>query len=186
MRTIILISLVCLLAFVFVLRSGSARKRRHNRRIRSAEGVRNLLAEGALLPAQAVSYLRKVNPYTFEELVLDGFLRDGYKVKRNKRYSGDGGIDGRASKDGEEYLVQSKRYRGYISRQHVEDFSRVCTRERLKGFFVHTGKTGDASWETAGTFGNVDIVSGDRMLRLVGYQNKQENQEFFHNQSSRI
>ena len=100
-------------------------------------------------------------------------------MKRNKRYSGDGGIDGRASKDGEEYLVQSKRYRGYISRQHVEDFSRVCTRERLKGFFVHTGKTGDASWETAGTFGNVDIG-------LVGYQNKQENQEFFHNQSSRI
>lgn len=185
MTAVVFISFA-ILALACLLRPRSATKRRHSRRLRSADNVRNLLAGGTLLPAQAVSYLRKVNPYTFEELVLDGFFRDGYKVKRNKRYSGDGGIDGRASKDGEEYLVQSKRYRGYISRQHVEDFSRVCTRERLKGFFVHTGKTGDASWETAGTFGNVDIVSGDRMLRLVGYQNKQENQEFFHNQSSRI
>lgn len=170
----VLISFAALLVFACIIRSGSARKRRHERRIRSSEGVRNLLSGGTLLPAQAFSYLRKVNPYTFEELVLDGFLRGGYKVKRNRRYSGDGGIDGRVSKDGEEYLVQSKRYRGYISRQHVEDFSRVCTRERRKGFFVHTGKTGDASWETVSLFGNVDIVSGERMLRLVGYQNNQK------------
>ena len=174
MTAVVFISFA-ILVLACLLRSRSATKRRHSRRIRSAEGVRNLLAEGSLVPAQAFSYLRKVNPYTFEELVLEGFLKDGYKVRRNKRYSGDGGIDGRVSKDGEEYLVQSKRYRGYISRQHVEDFSRVCTRECLKGFFVHTGKTGDASWETAGTFGNVEIVSGDRMLRLVGYQNKREN-----------
>lgn len=173
MKVVVVILFVVLVFAVFLGRFVRPASKRHEARKVQAARVRNLLAEGTLLPAQAVSYLRKVNPYTFEELVLDGFLRDGYKVKRNKRYSGDGGIDGRVSKDGEDYLVQSKRYRGYISRQHVEDFSRVCTRECLKGFFVHTGKTGDASRETAGTFGNVDIVSGDRMLRLVGYQNKQ-------------
>ena len=134
-----------------------------------AGNVRDLLSSGSLLPAQAFAYLQKVNPYSFEELVLDGFEKAGYKVKRNARYSGDGGVDGRVSKDGEEYLVQCKRYRGYISRQDVEDFSRVCTRECRRGFFVHTGKTGEGSWETAGAFGNVNIISGGRMLSLVGY-----------------
>ena len=134
-----------------------------------AGNVRDLLSSGSLLPAQAFVYLRKVNPYSFEELDLDGFEKAGYRVRRNERYSGDGGVDGRVSKDGEEYLVQCKRYRGYISRQDVEDFSRVCTRECRKGFFVHTGKTGEASWGTAGAFGNVNIISGGRMLSLAGY-----------------
>ena len=137
--------------------------------MREAGYVRDLLGRGSLSPAQAMTYLRKINPFAFEELVLDGFEKAGYEVKRNRRYSGDGGVDGRVSKDGIRYLVQCKRYRGYISRQDVEDFSRVCTRECLKGFFVHTGKTGDRSRDTAVSAGNVDIVGGDRMLSVVGY-----------------
>ena len=60
--------------------------------------------------AGKMAYLRKINPYVFEELVLDGFRSKGYGVKRNRRYSGDGGIDGRVYLDGKEYLVQCKRY----------------------------------------------------------------------------
>ncbi len=144
--------------------------RRHRRRMEEAGRVRDLLAGGSLLPAQAFAYLRKINPFTFEELVLDGFERAGYRAVRNRRYSGDGGVDGRVIAEGKEYLVQCKRYRGYVSRQDVEDFSRVCTRLCRDGFFVHTGKTGNGSTETAQLFGNVTIVSGDSMLDLVGFK----------------
>lgn len=128
-----------------------------------------------MAPEQAFAYLRKISPYAFEELVLDGFERKGYEVTRNSRYSGDGGIDGRVSIDGKEYLVQCKRYRGYISRSDVEDFSRVCKRESKRGYFVHTGRTGEGAWEVAGEYDNVKIISGDRMLSLIGYK------EFFRN-----
>lgn len=169
MKTVAVILFAVLVLAVFWRRIFPGTSKRHRRRMAQAGNVRDLLSSGSLLPAQAFAYLRKVNPYSFEELVLDGFEKAGYKVKRNARYSGDGGLDGRVSKDGEEYLVQCKRYRGYISRQDVEDFSRVCTRECRRGFFVHTGKTGEGSRETAGAFGNVNIISGGRMLSLVGY-----------------
>ena len=170
MKAVFFISIVLVVLFVLWRILFPPVPRRHRRRMEEAGRVRDLLAGGSLLPAQAFAYLRKVNPFTYEELVLDGFESAGYRAKRNRSYSGDGGVDGRVSKDGVEYLVQCKRYRGYVSRQDVEDFSRVCTRECRKGFFVHTGKTGEGSWETAGAFGNVDIVSGQRMLDLVGWR----------------
>lgn len=162
--------ILSVLALVVILRLvlKPVESRRHKARRREAERVRDLLSRGGFSTAQGIAYLRKINPYAFEELILDGFEKAGYSVKRNRSYSGDGGVDGRVTRNGEEYLVQCKRYRGHISRQDVEDFSRVCTRERKRGFFVHTGKTGEGSWETAGQFGNVDIVSGRRMLAVAG------------------
>lgn len=172
MKLVLVIFLALVFAAVYLRLFSGRPSRLHQARRAQAERVRELLSGGSLSPAQAVAYLRKVNPYSFEELVLDGFGKAGYKVVRNRRYSGDGGIDGRVSKDGTEYLVQCKRYRGYISRKDVEDFSCVCTRECCRGFFVHTGRTGEGSRDAAGWINNVDIVSGDRMLALVGFVDK--------------
>lgn len=145
--------------------------RLHRIRRRQAEAVREKVDGGGFLPAQAMAYLRKMNPYAFEELVLDGFRKAGYEVRRNRHYSADGGIDGHVYRDGREYLVQCKRYSGHISRRDVEDFSRVCTRECREGYFVHTGRTGRGSKETAALAGNVTVIGGDRMLELVGFDN---------------
>ncbi len=170
MSYLLVILLVVIAAFVFWKGGHSWVSRRHKARRDQARRFAQLLGSGSLLPAQAFAYLRKINPFTFEELVLDGFERAGYLAVRNRRYSGDGGVDGRVIAGGKEYLVQCKRYRGYVSRQDVEDFSRVCTRLCRDGFFVHTGKTGNGSTETAQLFGNVTIVSGDSMLDLVGFK----------------
>ena len=144
--------------------------KRHVKCIKKAAQVKDLLTSGIFSPGQAINYLRKINPYVFEELVLTGFEERGYKIIRNKRYSGDGGMDGMVIRNGEEFLVQSKRYTGYISNAHVEAFSRLCTRRCRKGFFVHTGKTGGKSKDVVSYFGNVDIISGDRLLALIGFQ----------------
>src|SRR3546814_11160707 len=38
--------------------------------------------------------LRAMDPLAFEELLLEAFERRGHRVIRNRRYTGDGGIDG--------------------------------------------------------------------------------------------
>jgi len=42
------------------------------------------------------AYLRKVEPFIVEELVLSALdQREDIKIQRNKRYTGDNGVDGR-------------------------------------------------------------------------------------------
>lgn len=116
-------------------------------------------------PANRLLYLRKVDPYVFEELVLTALKENGYKIKRNKRYSGDGGIDGKVFIDGKLFFVQSKRYKGHITLQHVKDFSSVCERYNASGLFVHTGRTGKAVRDM--DCNRVTIISGNRLDLLI-------------------
>lgn len=164
----IFLAVLVLLLLLFGRRKKTSRTR-HKRYIAKAEKVHRLMKEGDLVPGQVLSYLRKTNPYVFEELVLLGFEENGYRVVRNRRYSGDGGIDGKVTKDGTTYLVQCKRYSRYIDPAHVEDFSRICREANAPGFFVHTGKTGKGSREQARTSGNVKIISGMNLLNFLNY-----------------
>ena len=63
-------------------------------------------------------------------------------------------------------LGLDKRYRGSIDSRHVAAFSMICRSRKRHGYFVHTGITGQSSWE------NVDgpwitIISGERLLSLI-------------------
>ena len=161
------------LAIAFMLWLVFPRRRsRHERNIAKADRVLALLSSGTMYRGQAMTYLRKMDPYVFEEAVLTAFRRKGFSITRNRRYSGDGGVDGRVAIDGKEYPVQCKRYKSHIDRRHVEDFSRLCLREGNDGYFVHTGKTGKGSRERAEVFGNVMFVSGDKLLTLMGYKER--------------
>jgi len=122
--------------------------------------------EGNNRNARVFGYLRKVDPYVFEELILSCFEEVGYQIKRNKRYTGDGGIDGRLFRDGKIYLVQVKRYAKYIAKEHVNAFA-VAVQENGAdtGYFVHTGKTGAASKEWQ--YPNIKIISGEKLLGLL-------------------
>ncbi|WP_199192296.1 restriction endonuclease [Chlorogloea sp. CCALA 695] len=62
-----------------------------------------------------IAILRKMNPYAFEELLLTCCQNQGWKIERNFKYSNDGGLDGRVTIAGRLYLIQAKRYRGYIN-----------------------------------------------------------------------
>ena len=118
------------------------------------------------LPSK-LAYLRQIDPFVFEELILDAFERRGCRVKRNKRYTGDGGIDGKLWINKQLYLVQAKRYSGHIKAAHVREFSALCKHHRSKGIFVHTGRTGRLAKEIAAQCPNVTRVSGERLIQLV-------------------
>ena len=156
---VLLVSIVCL--FIF-------RKKRHQWYIRRARQIYNRInsRQEQYAPGQLMLYLRTVNPYVFEELLLHAFSRKGYKVIHNLRYSGDGGIDGYVIVDGKRIPIQAKRYKSYIRREHVVAFARIVERRRKPfGFFIHTGRTGKVNGDPSSSL--VRIISGEKLLNLL-------------------
>lgn len=92
-----------------------------------------------------LNYLKKIDPFVFEEMLLTCFKEAGCKIKRNRRYTGDGGIDGKVWINGKQHLIQAKRYKGHIKKSHVEEFIKLCQKKRKYGFFIHTGRIGRES-----------------------------------------
>ena len=129
-----------------------------NKVYRTINNIRNY-NEGWL-----IAYLRKIDPFVFEELILLAFRKKGYRIKRNKKYTHDGGIDGKVFKGREKYLIQAKRYASYIRPEHVKQFSEVCRKNRCYGYFIHTGKTGSNLKNEMPE--NIRIISGKKLYEL--------------------
>lgn len=147
----------------------TAKPIRHAWRIRKANWVLRRLREIAEEsgPAAQFGFLRSdvVDPFTFEEAILTALQRRKMKIRRNRRYTGDGGIDGMAWWRGKLILIQAKLYSSHINPKHVEEFAAICKRRRAIGLFVHSGKTGPLSKSFRDEA--LDIVSGDRLLQLL-------------------
>lgn len=165
------IFLFLLLCFIVVAARGGRRTvstcvRRHRRYRKTAQRVLGRLpqlsSDGARL-----SYLRKINPYVFEELLLLALEKQGLEVIRNRSYSGDGGLDGQVFINGERWLIQAKRYSRSISPQHIQAFGKLLAREGCGGFFIHTGRTGHMSRTLCSASPRLLIISGQRLLDLL-------------------
>lgn len=143
----------------------------HLYRIRKAKKILTKLHEIAQTPnsgGMIISYLRKINPFVFEELVLTVIENSNIRVIRNKRYSGDGGIDGIFKLKKGKVLVQCKRYKNYINHLDVAELSqKVKLDKHYLGIFVHTGKTGEKSKQTIKIENNVIFVSGSALVDLI-------------------
>lgn len=144
----------------------TASQRRHRRYRATAERVLQRLPQLAG-DAQRLAYLRKINPYVFEELLLLAFERQGHPVQRSASYSGDGGLDGQVFIDGQRWLIQAKRYSSTITPAHIRDFGTLLLRERCVGFFIHTGRTGNLSRLLLHAYPQVRLISGQRLLNLL-------------------
>lgn len=138
------------------------RSRKILKKLREIKGGRQDLALPLIL-----AYVRYVDPYVVEEVILSAFEDKGYFVKRGLSYSGDGGIDGVVYKDFKPYYIQSKRYNGYVSAEHVREFAALMQKMDAQGFFIHTGKTGKISKRVVDPR-RVKIISGSRFVSLVG------------------
>jgi len=145
------------------------RNKRHARNVRRSQEVLSTIRtfQGAHADARLYAYLRKISPYVMEELVLTCFEQQGITIRRNRRYTGDGGVDGRVYANGRAYLVQVKRYRRHINVRDVLEFTQHIDRLGVAGgLFVHTGRTGQRSWEEVHAT-KVRIVSGQRFVDFV-------------------
>ena len=140
---------------------------RHQQYIRLAAHVLEQLRSDEVQLPKALAILRRMNPYAFEELLLTCCHEQGWEIERNFSYSKDGGLDGRVTIAGKLYLIQAKRYRGYINPQHIHDFHKVIQREKAYGgFFIHSGKTGELAQELLREYG-ISLISGQRLVDFV-------------------
>lgn len=140
---------------------------RHQRRRKKAQQVANKLKDFQE-PGQILTYLHKIDPFVFEEMLLNAFEAFGYKVIRNKRFTGDGGNDGQIIYEGKRIPVQDKRYAHHINKAHMVAFSELTKKRNAPfGLFVHTGQTGKGSYEAATTSTPILIISGDHLIWLI-------------------
>lgn len=141
----------------------------HRRRVRRARRALHTIQtmQGTAVEARLFSYLRKIEPLVFEELVLCAIEQAGALVKRNLRYSGDGGIDGRAWIPGAGWCaIQAKRYGTYICPGHVKEFHMAMKREGLEwGIFAHCGRSGPAVFGQLN--GHILLLSGQHLVDMV-------------------
>lgn len=143
----------------------------HLYRIRKAKQVLKKLKEIAANPdsnGRIIMYLRKINPFVFEELILNVIEDSNLAIIRNRRYTGDGGIDGIFKVKSGKVLIQCKRYGSYINNADVKD---LCTKVKDGkyhfGIFVHTGKTGDKAKATMKVENNIIFISGSVLIDLI-------------------
>jgi len=147
----------------------SKRKRNHNYKISAANKAFFKLRSfsGEFKHQQIITYLRKIDPYVFEELVLTALEQSGYTIKRNHSYSGDGGSDGVCFLDGNKYILQVKRYTNDISAAHLRDFEKLIQNKKVSGgLFVHTGRTSGRQYANYKTT-DLKIISGQRLIDLI-------------------
>ena len=126
---------------------------------------------------QIFSYLRKIDPFVMEELILNSLEhREDIQIIRNKKYTGDNGIDGRFSetllKDGKKikrlYLIQVKRYSQYINAKDIIKLNnRIEVEKAYFGLFIHTGKSGKAVYTNLSSSGKIKLISGNKLIDLL-------------------
>ncbi|MEH4661168.1 MULTISPECIES: restriction endonuclease [Enterobacteriaceae] len=148
-------------------------RQRGNRSVLRHQQYRNTASRVLLrLPqltadGQRLVYLRKINPYVFEEMILTALERRGLPVRRNPRYSGDGGVDGLFWVGNQRWIVQAKRFSSAVRPEHVRDFGELARREKCRGLFVHTGRTGQISVEYFKAYPEILLLSGSSLLQLL-------------------
>ncbi len=145
------------------------KKTSHQRRIKQASRLLRLFNQQDFRhqPTSFFAYLRKIDAFTFEELLLLAFKARGCKVIHNEAYTGDGGIDGMVIfPDKTRWAIQAKRYSTYIKLEHVKALSQVVKAQRLQGgIFIHTGQTGGRVYPYLGK--EILLISGQRLHQFV-------------------
>jgi len=173
--SILLLSLMFAI-FLFLLflkiKSKKIDKKSHVWRKKSATNVYRQIQK--MKEPQIFAYLRKIDPFVFEELILYSLSkRKDVKIVKANRYTGDGGIDGTffLTVDGKKrkILIQAKRYQSHINKKHVEEFCDLISNDKsvYAGYFVHTGKTGAATKDVGKQCAKMKIYSGKRLIELL-------------------
>lgn len=157
------IAIFSLLAIMYICTGGSGKRWR----VESSKSALKRI-KGIKVPAQVIAYLRKMDHFTFEELILTSINRNTFvDIKRNDRYTGDGGVDGKFYINGNLFLIQAKRYSGFVKTSDIEDLLQKVRQYNAAGaLFVHTGKTSNAALKRYSD-GKVFVVSGHAMVTLV-------------------
>lgn len=144
-------------------------KPQHRRRVRQSRRVLATVRrfKGPHAAAQTFSYLRQVDPLVFEEVAMTALEDAGALVLRSRRYTADGGIDGRCWFPWaglRTIAVQVKRFEAAVTPSDVSGFCALVKEQGYAGgIFVHCGRSGPKTYDAL-RGQPVQLVSGQRLL----------------------
>ena len=127
--------------------------------------------------ADLLAQLSKVDPFRFEQIVLDLLVRMGYGGSRKEaaavtQKGGDEGIDGVINEDRlglDVIYIQANRWKGNVGRQEIQSFvGALAGKKASKGVFITTSSFGDnATAYAASLHQNVILIDGRRLAELM-------------------
>ena len=108
-----------------------------------------------------------MHPFKFEDYVAKLYKNMGYSVKQTKR-TGDGGKDMVATKNGQTYFVECKRYSDPINVHKMRDFVGACVLggKDVKGIYVTTSSFTNDAKSAANRIG-IQMIDGNKLMSMI-------------------
>ncbi len=130
------------------------------------------------LEMELLDELLSLDPFRFEEVIVDVIVAMGYGGSRNEaisqvtRKTGDGGIDGIINDDRlglEKIYLQAKRYKGSVGRPEVQSFvGALVGKHATKGIVITTGQFSKEAEEYVKTVREqIILIDGIRLVSLM-------------------
>ena len=129
------------------------------------------------LRSELMTQLREIDPYRFEQVVLDVLFAMGYGGSRQEaaqvtRKSNDEGIDGVINEDRlglDVIYVQAKRWQNTVGRKEIQSFvGALAGKQASKGVFITTSDFNQNAVEYAGMVTQkVILIDGKRLADLM-------------------
>jgi restriction system protein len=129
------------------------------------------------LKSELLALVKKMDPYRFEQLVLDLLVAMGYGGSREDaakvtKASNDEGIDGVINEDRlglDVVYIQAKRWKSTVGRVEIQNFvGALAGQKALKGVFITTSDFADTAISYAkGLNQKVVLIDGERLAELM-------------------
>lgn len=129
------------------------------------------------LATDLLEQLHNMDPYKFEQLIVDLMLAMGYggsRVEAGKvtQASNDGGIDGVINEDRlglDTIYLQAKRWQNPVGRKEIQSFvGALAGRQAHKGVFITTSSFNKNAYAYANTVSQkVILIDGQRLAQLM-------------------
>ena len=116
---------------------------------------------------RSLSDLKRMHPFKFEDYVAKLYKNMGYSVKQTKR-TGDGGKDIVATKNGQTYFVECKRYSDPINVHKMRDFVGACVLggKDIKGIYVTPSSFTNDAKSAANRIG-IQMIDGNKLMSMI-------------------
>jgi HJR/Mrr/RecB family endonuclease len=116
---------------------------------------------------RSLSDLKRMHPFKFEDYIAKLYKNMGYSVKQTKR-TGDGGKDIIATKNGQTYFVECKRYSDPVNVHKMRDFVGACVLggKDIKGIYVTTSSFTNDAKSAANRIG-IKMIDGNKLMSMI-------------------
>ncbi len=128
-----------------------------------------------------LNYLLSLSPEEFENAVAKLFVSLGYSVKQTP-FTGDGGLDAIATKDGTKHLIECKRYAidNLVGRPELQKFFAAIIQENASGgFFVTTSNFSDKAKKFIQNDHikqrKIELIDGNKLIEIIQKAYPEEN-----------